>query len=124
MAARRDVEPAAEQRRHASAAREPGGVDAGLVDARARGDVVDHVARVGDVVGAAGLHGHVPPRPFRVERRDEEGFRGGHGLESAGARLTGGVAAAAVQIEHQRQAPPPVIARRHEQAVGALPPSR
>jgi hypothetical protein len=84
--------------------------------------MIDHVADIRDVVGPAGLNGNIPAGVYGVQRRDDESLAAGaHHLEAAVSGLTLGRSAAAVEIQHQRQALMSVISGWDEQSIGARP---
>ena len=79
-------------------------------------DVIDDVRDVPHVVGARVGDGDVPAVAFGagLQRRDEEAFAGRERFEARGRGLAARVAAAAVQVEHERQRRAAVVAGRHE----------
>lgn len=81
--------------------------------------MVDHVGDIRHVVGTAVGDGDVPAAAIGLQRRDHEAFARADALEAARLCLSGGVAAAGVKVEHERQTCPAAEPLRNEQAVGS-----
>jgi hypothetical protein len=82
--------------------------------------VIDDVGHVRNVVRPLVRDRYVPAGAVGFQRRDGEARAGGDGFEAAVPRLTRRRSTTAVQIEHEGKPRATVIARRHEQPVGAL----